>query len=194
MYKLQVNDVICDNAILSCENWVKSFLVKTYTGILNLHQWQSVGRKSRNHREFEPETFIQIVTFKNSKLWQFCIHFVKPSHKFISYQFFSGNCQYPELGTTNLHLDISDAVNVMVYVAIPKTDPESEVTSEDLEQRKLSASYQYCLPFRECDTWWLQAHAWFSHLLATLWRCTKCIVNILTVIQTTVSSELGTWQ
>ncbi|XP_072041453.1 lysine-specific demethylase 3B-like [Amphiura filiformis] len=45
-----------------------------------------------------------------------------------------GNCQYPELGTTNLHLDISDAVNVMVHVAVPKGDPESDVTTEDLEQ------------------------------------------------------------
>ena len=44
-----------------------------------------------------------------------------------------GNCQYPTLGTTNLHLDISDAVNVMVHVAIPKGDPDANVTQEDLQ-------------------------------------------------------------
>ncbi|PSN38314.1 hypothetical protein C0J52_23730 [Blattella germanica] len=31
-----------------------------------------------------------------------------------------GSALYPSKGTTNLHLDISDAVNVMVYVGIPK--------------------------------------------------------------------------
>lgn len=31
-----------------------------------------------------------------------------------------GSALYPNTGTTNLHLDISDAVNVMVYVGIPK--------------------------------------------------------------------------
>lgn len=31
-----------------------------------------------------------------------------------------GSALHPEHGTTNLHLDISDAVNVMVYVGIPK--------------------------------------------------------------------------
>lgn len=31
-----------------------------------------------------------------------------------------GSALYPTKGTTNLHLDISDAVNVMVYVGIPK--------------------------------------------------------------------------
>lgn len=29
-------------------------------------------------------------------------------------------------GTTNLHLDMSDAVNVMVYVGIPKDDDNGE--------------------------------------------------------------------
>ncbi|KAI4459227.1 jmjc domain-containing histone demethylation protein [Holotrichia oblita] len=36
-----------------------------------------------------------------------------------------GSALYPSKGTTNLHLDISDAVNVMVYVGIPK-DGDSE--------------------------------------------------------------------
>ena len=34
--------------------------------------------------------------------------------------FFTGSSYFPSEGTTNLHLDISDAVNVMVYVGIPE--------------------------------------------------------------------------
>ena len=49
----------------------------------------------------------------------------------------AGNSLYPDQGTTNLHLDISDAVNVMVHVAVPKADPVSDITQEDLEQGKI---------------------------------------------------------
>lgn len=31
-----------------------------------------------------------------------------------------------KVGTTNLHLDVSDAVNVMVYVGIPQGDGDQE--------------------------------------------------------------------
>lgn len=37
-----------------------------------------------------------------------------------------GSALYPKKGTTNLHLDISDAVNVMVYVGIPKDGDNDE--------------------------------------------------------------------
>lgn len=37
-----------------------------------------------------------------------------------------GSALYPSKGTTNLHLDISDAVNTMVYVGIPKDADEEE--------------------------------------------------------------------
>ena len=33
--------------------------------------------------------------------------------------FFLGSAAYPSEGTTNLHLDMSDAVNVLVYVGTP---------------------------------------------------------------------------
>lgn len=36
-----------------------------------------------------------------------------------------GSALHPTKGTTNLHLDISDAVNVMVYVGIPKDAEDS---------------------------------------------------------------------
>ncbi|XP_059612065.1 probable JmjC domain-containing histone demethylation protein 2C isoform X2 [Phlebotomus argentipes] len=37
-----------------------------------------------------------------------------------------GSALYPSKGTTNLHLDISDAVNLMMYVGIPKDTDEEE--------------------------------------------------------------------
>lgn len=37
-----------------------------------------------------------------------------------------GSALHPDKGTTNLHLDISDAVNVMVYVGIPKDGDNDE--------------------------------------------------------------------
>lgn len=37
-----------------------------------------------------------------------------------------GSALHPNKGTTNLHLDISDAVNVMVYVGIPKDADNDE--------------------------------------------------------------------
>ena len=47
--------------------------------------------------------------------------FVKPDlgpKMYVAY----GSALHPKEGTTNLHLDISDAVNVMVYVGIPLDD------------------------------------------------------------------------
>lgn len=41
-----------------------------------------------------------------------------------------GSALHPTKGTTNLHLDISDAVNVMVYVGIPKDGQEEEYIKE----------------------------------------------------------------
>ncbi|KAI4476626.1 hypothetical protein M0804_013443 [Polistes exclamans] len=43
-----------------------------------------------------------------------------------------GSALYPNKGTTNLHLDISDAVNVMVYVGIPKDADNDEHVKEAL--------------------------------------------------------------
>ncbi|CAH1259423.1 KDM3B [Branchiostoma lanceolatum] len=49
-----------------------------------------------------------------------------------------GSAAHPSEGTTNLHLDISDAVNVMVYVGIPNTDDEGN-SSIDYEREALRA-------------------------------------------------------
>ena len=37
-----------------------------------------------------------------------------------------GNALYPDTGTTNLHLDMSDAVNLMVHVGLPKDGDREE--------------------------------------------------------------------
>jgi lysine-specific demethylase 3 len=47
-----------------------------------------------------------------------------------------GSAFYPQEGTTNLHLDVSDAVNVMMYVGIPTDDYENEKGSNIFFQKK----------------------------------------------------------
>ena len=42
-----------------------------------------------------------------------------------------GSSQFPKEGTTNLHLDISDAVNVMVYVGVPGDGPGGRKAQEE---------------------------------------------------------------
>ena len=37
-----------------------------------------------------------------------------------------GSSRQPGVGTTNLHLDVSDAVNLMLYVGIPSDDKENQ--------------------------------------------------------------------
>ena len=44
-----------------------------------------------------------------------------------------GNALHPEVGTTNLHIDMSDACNVMVYVGIPEDGNRDEHVREGLK-------------------------------------------------------------
>lgn len=44
-----------------------------------------------------------------------------------------GSALHPTKGTTNLHLDVSDAVNVMVYVGVPKDADQKKYTSKVLD-------------------------------------------------------------
>lgn len=55
-----------------------------------------------------------------------------------------GSAICPNKGTTNLHLDISDAVNVMVYVGIPKDGDDD---------KHIQGGYRggYCLVFRRIE-------------------------------------------
>lgn len=47
-------------------------------------------------------------------------------------------------GTTNLHLDISDAVNVMVYVGMPKSKDDDQETCDAYEKEALEAVNEMC--------------------------------------------------
>jgi lysine-specific demethylase 3 len=38
---------------------------------------------------------------------------------------FTGSAAFPKEGTTNLHIDVSDAVNLMLYVGVPNDDHRS---------------------------------------------------------------------
>lgn len=42
-----------------------------------------------------------------------------------------GSALHPMVGSTNLHLDISDAVNLILYVGIPKDDTEDHEAGND---------------------------------------------------------------
>jgi len=42
-----------------------------------------------------------------------------------------GSADHPSEGTTNLHLDVSDAVNVMVYVGIADNSPGDKGSHEN---------------------------------------------------------------
>lgn len=44
-----------------------------------------------------------------------------------------GNALYPNTGTTNLHIDMSDACNVMVYVSLPKDGNREEHIREGMK-------------------------------------------------------------
>ncbi|XP_071498541.1 uncharacterized protein [Diadema antillarum] len=54
-----------------------------------------------------------------------------------------GLARYQSCGTTNLHLDISDAVNVMVYVGMPKSEDSNE-TCDQYEREALEAVEHMC--------------------------------------------------
>lgn len=56
--------------------------------------------------------------------------FVKPDLGPKMYNAYGSAC-HPSNGTTNLHLDISDAVNVMVYVGIPKDTGQNDAEIRD---------------------------------------------------------------
>lgn len=48
-----------------------------------------------------------------------------------------GSAKFPREGTTNLHLDISDAVNVLVYVGVPSDGPSAHKEHEEAAVRAI---------------------------------------------------------
>ncbi|XP_053671219.1 lysine-specific demethylase 3A [Anopheles nili] len=61
-----------------------------------------------------------------------CSFFVKPDLGPKMYSAY-GSALHPNKGTTNLHLDISDAVNVMVYVGVPSDVPRERYNDKIVE-------------------------------------------------------------
>lgn len=55
-----------------------------------------------------------------------------------------GLARYPSAGTTNLHLDISDAVNVMVHVGIPYGGHKEDESYECLKEETIKAIEDCC--------------------------------------------------
>lgn len=52
----------------------------------------------------------------------------------------TGSAHFPREGTTNLHLDVSDAVNVMVYVGIPEDGPGGRAAEENAALKAIDDS------------------------------------------------------
>uniref|UniRef100_A0A182MP00 [histone H3]-dimethyl-L-lysine(9) demethylase n=1 Tax=Anopheles culicifacies TaxID=139723 RepID=A0A182MP00_9DIPT len=71
-----------------------------------------------------------------------------------------GSALHPTKGTTNLHLDISDAVNVMVYVGIPK----------DLSRRKYNDKIVKLIDLEDCDYLTRQRIRGRKELPGALWH------------------------
>ncbi|XP_062558286.1 uncharacterized protein LOC134223163 isoform X3 [Armigeres subalbatus] len=71
-----------------------------------------------------------------------------------------GSALHPTKGTTNLHLDVSDAVNVMVYVAVPK----------DVERTKYVQKVLDAIDSDECDVFTRQRIRDKADLPGALWH------------------------
>ncbi|XP_065094853.1 lysine-specific demethylase 3A-like [Ochlerotatus camptorhynchus] len=71
-----------------------------------------------------------------------------------------GSALHPTKGTTNLHLDVSDAVNVMVYVAVPK----------DVDQIKYIQKVLDAIDSDECDVFTRQRIRDKADLPGALWH------------------------
>lgn len=81
----------------------------------------------------EQSPSIQTIFYLRCILWPFSysnsFHVISPPPPFLNE---TGLARYPCAGTTNLHLDISDAVNVMVHVGIPHGGQKEDDKAEAL--------------------------------------------------------------
>ena len=71
-------------------------------------------------------------------------YFLKPElgpKMYIAY----GSALYPHKGSTNLHIDMSDAVNCLVYVGLPKDGDERENTIEVFKEVDKAGMYFYSI-------------------------------------------------
>jgi len=135
------NDVVdCGNGVVLCQYSMREFwagfecigsrLRDRYgcTRILKLKDWPP----GDDFADLLPDRFADVMralpfpdyTHRSGSLnLVSCLpeHFVRPDlgpKMYVAY----GSALYPDVGSTNLHLDISDAVNIMMYVGIPTDD------------------------------------------------------------------------
>ncbi|XP_058446850.1 uncharacterized protein LOC131427559 isoform X2 [Malaya genurostris] len=88
-----------------------------------------------------------------------CSFFVRPDLGPKMYSAY-GSALHPSKGTTNLHLDVSDAVNVMVYVSVPK----------DVDQSKYIQKVYDAIDRDECDVFTRQRIREKDELPGALWH------------------------
>ncbi|XP_058821254.1 lysine-specific demethylase 3B [Topomyia yanbarensis] len=88
-----------------------------------------------------------------------CSFFVRPDLGPKMYSAY-GSALHPSKGTTNLHLDVSDAVNVMVYVSVPK----------DVDQSKYIQKVYDAIDRDECDVYTRQRIREKDELPGALWH------------------------
>ncbi|XP_053694550.1 uncharacterized protein LOC128742270 [Sabethes cyaneus] len=88
-----------------------------------------------------------------------CNFFVKPDLGPKMYSAY-GSALHPSKGTTNLHLDVSDAVNVMVHVSVPS----------DVDENKYIQKVYDAIQREECDIFTCQRVREKNDLPGALWH------------------------
>ena len=84
----------------------------------NLMKWLPMGDYTRREGRYNLASYIP----------DFCVRPDLGPKMYIAY----GSPLYPECGSTNLHMDMSDAVNLIVYVGIPKDSNKHDLFEEGL--------------------------------------------------------------
>ena len=84
----------------------------------NLMQWLPMGDYTRREGRYNLASYIP----------EFCVRPDLGPKMYIAY----GSPLYPECGSTNLHMDMSDAVNLIVYVGVPTDSNKHDLFEEGL--------------------------------------------------------------
>jgi lysine-specific demethylase 3 len=84
----------------------------------NLMQWLPMGDYTKREGRYNLASYIP----------EFCVRPDLGPKMYIAY----GSPLYPECGSTNLHMDMSDAVNLIVYVGVPTDSNKHDLFEEGL--------------------------------------------------------------
>jgi hypothetical protein len=85
---------------------------------VNLMKWLPLGDYTKREGQYNLASYIP----------EFCVRPDLGPKMYIAY----GSPLYPECGSTNLHLDMSDAVNLIVHVSIPTDGNRNDLVDEGL--------------------------------------------------------------